>query len=251
MNREKQSQFAKRPGETKIVAVMAHDVNHNGVAQELYIRSILEPMKNCRIICVRSSKLFTPQLIEDADLLITSRSYVPDPIDLTTDAVTDTVIPGVIFWSDTNAGAVIDNVSTRGMGFLALHCTLLCGNKDITDFMGVQPLKYRELNPIWMYDFNQDHPITQGMETFWMDMDEQFAAVIKNKNVISLFNTHAMHDKRTAAGGWCIEQGKGRVVCLLPGHTASPYKMSEYREIVWRSVHWAMRKDVTPPSKSE
>ncbi len=238
--------FAKRPGETKVVAMMAHDVNHNGVSQEILVRSILEPEKNWRVIFVRSSRLFTPALIADADLLITARTGIADPIDLTTDAVNDTVIPGTILWTDENVRAVLDNVSGRGMGFLALHNTLYCRNENITDFMDIEPVMHRAVQPLWVYDINQDHPITQGIDKFWIPLDEQFGAVIKSPDTVSLFSTQAMHDKRTAVGGWCLERGNGRIACLLPGHTADPYRHPSYRDIVWRAAHWAARQDVLP-----
>lgn len=238
--------FAKRPGETKVVAMMAHDVNHNGVSQEILVRSILEPEKNWRIIFVRSSRLFTPALIADADLLITARTGIPDPIDLTADAVSDTVIPGTILWTDENVEAIIDNVRGRGMGFLALHNTLYCRNKNITDFMDIEPIMHRAVQPLWVYGVNQDHPITKGVDKFWIALDEQFGAVIKSPDTVSLFSTQAMHDKRTAVGGWCLERGSGRIACLLPGHTADPYRHPSYRDIVWRAAHWAAGQDVLP-----
>jgi type 1 glutamine amidotransferase len=236
--------FAKRPGETKVVAMMAHDVNHNGVAQEVLVRSILEPEKDWRIIFVRSSRLFTPALIADADLLITARTGIPDPIDLTTDAVTDKVIPGAVLWTEENVHAIIENVRDRGMGFLALHNTLYCRNRDITELMGIEPIMHRAIQPLWVYDINQDHPITKGIGKFWIGLDEQFGAIIKSEYTTSLFSTQAMHDKRTAVGGWCLENGKGRVACLLPGHTVDPYRHPSYRDIVWRAAHWVVRQEV-------
>ncbi len=240
--------FAKRPGETKVVAMMAHDVNHNGVAQEILVRSILEPENNWRIIFVRSSKLFTPALIADADLLITARTGIPDPIDLTTDAVTDTVVPGTILWTDENVQAIMQNVRGRGMGFLALHNTLFCRNKKITDFMDIEPIMHRAIQPLWVYDINQDHPVTKGLGKFWIALDEQFGAVIKSPDTVSLFSTQAMHDKRTAVGGWCLTRGRGRIACLLPGHTVDPYLHPSYRDILWRAAHWTVRQDVTSHS---
>ena len=100
----------KAPGETKIVAMMAHDTNHNGVAQETCVRSIFSSKNDWRIIFARSSKLFTPELISDADLLITARTGIRDPIDLTTDCLADSIQEGEILWTDENVRAIIDNV---------------------------------------------------------------------------------------------------------------------------------------------
>ena len=236
--------FEKRPGETKVVAVMAHDTNHNGVSQEVHVRSIFQPKKDWRLIFVRSSAYFTPELIADADLLITARTGIPEPLDLTTGPIADTAVPGSVLWTDENVKAIIDNVQNRGMGFMALHCTLYCRNREITDLMGVEPVMHKQVQPVWARDFNQDHPISNGFESFFVNLDEQFAVVIKSKYTTTLFETTAMHDKRNAIGGWCLENGKGRIVGLLPGHTSDPYLVREYREILWRSAHWATKQDI-------
>lgn len=235
----------KRPGETKIVAVMG-DYWHNGVAQEYHIRNILSHEKNWRIIFVRGPQYFSPELISDADLLITSRYGGNDNMGYSEKGLVDTMEQGAPFWTDENVKAIIDNVRNRGMGFLPLHCTLFCGIKDITELMGIEPIMHRQIQPLWMYGFNRDHPITKGIGKFFISLDEQFAVVIKSRYTTSLFQTQAMHDKRTAVGGWCLESGKGRIVGLLPGHTHWPYRTPQYKDIIWRSAHWAMRKDVTP-----
>ena len=56
----------------------------------------------------------------------------------------------------------------------------------------------------------------------------------------------AMHDKRNAVGGWCLESGKGRIVGFLPGHLRWAYRTPQYREMLWRAVHWAMKRDIPP-----
>jgi type 1 glutamine amidotransferase len=132
------------------------------------------------------------------------------------------------------------------MGFMALHCTLYSRNRDITDLLGVEPIMHNQVQPIWVRDLNQDHPITSGIGRFFINLDEQFAVVIKSHSTTTLFETTAIHDKRNAIGGWCLESGKGRIVGLLPGHTTDPYTLPEYQEILWRSAHWAMKRDIPP-----
>ena len=235
----------KKPGETKIVAIMG-DYWHNGVMQEYHIREVFSHKKDYRIIFARGAQYFTPELISDADLLITARYLGNDNMGQSEKGLVDKMEEGVPVWTDENVEAIIDNVRNRGMGFMPLHCTIWCGNKKITDLMGVEPILHKEIQPIWVYDLNQDHPITKGIGKFFINLDEQFAAVIKSQYTTSLFQTQAMHDKSTAVGGWCREDGKGRVVALLPGHTVWPYQTPEYMDILWRSAHWAMKREVTP-----
>ena len=240
------SLFPKIPGTTKIVAVMAHDTNHNGICYETALRSIFASKKDWRLVFVRASKAFSPAIIADADLFMAARTSIADPIDLFPDPIVDTSRKGEVFWNDINTEAVVKNIRDRGMGFLSLHCTLYSGRKEIADVLGVEPVMHREIQPLWAHDLNQEHPITRGLDPFFINLDEQFGAVIKSESTISLFDTTGMHDKRECIGGWCREHGKGRVAALLPGHTGDPYTVPVYREIIWRAAHWAARKDIPP-----
>ena len=153
---------------------------------------------------------------------------------------------GSPLWIDENVKAIIDNVRSRGMGFMALHCTIACNNRNITDLLDIEPIMHNEIQPVWVGELNSQHPITKGIGKFFINLDEQFAAVIKSQSTITLFKTTAIHDKRIAVGGWCLESGNGRVVGLLPGHTEWPYRVREYQDILWRSAHWAMKRDIPP-----
>ena len=140
----------------------------------------------------------------------------------------------------------MDNITNRGMGYLALHCAAYARSRDIFNLLGVEPVMHNQVQPLWVYDANREHPITRGIGRFMIDLDEQFAAVITDTKATTLFKTTAIHDKRDAVGGWCIERGRGRVVGLLPGHTPSPYEVPQYREIVRRSAFWALKRDISP-----
>lgn len=239
----------KAPGEIKVVGMMAHDFLHNGVTQEVSIRRILSPEKNWRVIFARGTKFFTPGLIADADLLVTARTGIEDPIDLYPDGLADEAKPGVRLWTDENVEAIMDNVENRGMGFLALHNTIYSRRREICNFLDVEPVMHNQVQPLLVRDLNQNHPITKGIANFFINLDEQFAVVIKSRTTTTLFETTAIHDKRNAVGGWCLEKGRGRIVGLLPGHTPDPYTVPEYQEIIWRSAHWALRKDIPPYPK--
>jgi len=235
----------KRPGETKVVAVMG-DYWHNGVAQELEVRKLFSPKKDWRVVFVRASRFFTPELLADTDLLITARYNGRDSIGWSPEGLVDTLKEGDLLWTDENVGAIIENVRNRGMGYLALHCTIFSLNRDILNLLDVEPVMHREIQPIWVHSLNEEHPITEGIGKFFINLDEQFAVIVKSHYTTTLFKTTALHDKREAIGGWCLESGKGRIVGLLPGHTQFPYRVPEYRKILWRAAHWAMKRDIPP-----
>lgn len=235
----------KAPGETKVVAIMGHDAMHNGVAYEVYIRSILSSKKNWRVIFCRSNKYFTPELISDADVLMTKLFGGPyvDQIE----GIAEKREPGKPLWNDELVEAVVDNVTKRGMGWMALHNSIWFGRTEFEKLTGTRPILHQEIQPLILKDFNQNHPITRGMDDFLINIDEQFNVEITDpSDTTILFRTLAVHDKNYAVGGWCVERGNGRVVGLLPGHEHWCYRTREYQEIFWRAVHWVMNRDIPP-----
>ncbi len=235
---------AKAPGEIKVVALMG-DYWHNGVAQEIHVRSIFSSKKNWRIHFLRASRFLTADMLNDTDLLILARYGGSDAVGWSTEGIADSRVQGDSYMTDEQETAIIDNVMNRGMAFMAVHCTLFCGREKIEDLMGIEPLLHQEIQPLILQDINQEHPITKGIKTFFVNLDEQFDVQIKDpaKTTI-LFRTLAAHDKRNAISGWCLEQGRGRIVGLLPGHTQWPYRIPEYQEIFWRSAHWVLRREI-------
>ena len=236
----------KAPGETKIVAVMG-DYWHPAVSQEQHVRGIFSSKKDYKIYFVQASRYLTPELISDADLFISARYGGRDSLGWTDEPIVVDRPQGDTIWTDEQTQAVFDNVSNRGMGWMAVHCTLFSGRQDIEDFIGIEPILHQEIQPCIIKDLNQEHPITKGINSFFINLDEQFDAVIKNPATTTLlFRNLAVHDKRDAVGGWCLERGKGRVVGLLPGHYQWTYRVPEYQEIFWRAAHWAMRRNIPP-----
>ena len=236
----------KAPGETKVVAVMG-DYWHPAASQERHVRQIFSSYKNWKIYFVLASSYLTAELLSDADLLITARYGGSDDPSWSPEPIIETRPRGDRIWTDDHVTAIFDNVRNRGMGWMAVHCTLFSGRTDIEDFIGIEPLLHQEIQPVIIRELNQEHPITQGIDTLFFNLDEQFDAQIKDtENTTVLFRTLAVHDKRNALGGWCLERGKGRVVGLLPGHYQWTYRVPAYQEIFWRAAHWAMNRDIPP-----
>jgi len=238
----------KAPGKTKVVAIFGTNDSHNGVGYEINVRKIFESKEDWQMIFARANKFFTPELISDADLLITCQARTADPIDLFTEegGLAETMLEGAPLWTDTNVKAIIDNVRKRGMGLLALHDTILAGNSRFVDFLDVREIMYNELEPLWVTRINKDHPVMQGIGKFMIANDEQLAVIIKSKTTATLFETTAIHEKRQVISGWALDSGHGRIVGLLPGHTMDAYQEPEYRNIIWRAAHWAMNRTIEP-----
>ena len=236
----------KGKGETKIVCVMG-DYWHPAASQEQHVRQIFSSRKDYKIYFVLSSSYLTKKLLSDADLLIIARYGGSDSPAWSTEPVVVDRPQGDRIWTNEHIDALYDFVKVQGKGWMAVHCSLFSGRTEVEDLMGIEPLLHQEIQPCIIKDLNQDHPITKGIDKFYFNLDEQFDVQLKEPDRTTiLFRNLAVHDKRDAIGGWCIEQGKGRVVGLLPGHYQWTYRVPEYQKIFWRAAHWAMKRDIPP-----
>jgi hypothetical protein len=236
----------KAPGETRIVALFGTTDWTTGIGHEIQIRAIFESKKDWRFIFMRANKLFSPDLIRDADLLMISRGEGADPIDFFTQdgGISDRIRPGGILWTDANVQAIMDNVRNRGMGLIAMQSTVLCGHQRFLDFLDVAGIEPHSIEPMWYTRINKTHPITRGVGKFSVLIDEQPLVIIKSPSTTTLFESTAVHEKRQGISGWALESGKGRIVGLLPGGAIRAYQVPEFQTILWRAAHWAMKKEV-------
>ncbi len=225
----------------KLVALMG-DYWHNPVALETHIRQIFSGVAD--IYFCQASRFLTPELIGEADLLVTERWEGADSEGWNPNGVVESRPEPDKFMTDEQEEAIVSGVRDRGMGWLACHCSFWNQRPRIKDLLGCEPILHQEIQPLYFQDFNENHPITRGIPNFTVNLDEQFDAIMTNSNNTVLFRTTALHDKRVATSGWCREYGNGRFVSLLPGHTQWAWKHPVYQEIVWRAGFWAMKKDI-------
>ncbi|MFA6472429.1 MAG: ThuA domain-containing protein [Candidatus Latescibacterota bacterium] len=234
----------KAAGETKVV-YLGGDQLHNGLGQEQELRSVFSKTK-WRFLATVDSRYVTPELLSDTDLLIITRwggpvaGFSPEPI-------REKIPSNDDYMSDELENAIIENVVNRGMGFMALHCTIWTPDKKkFTEMMGIKPYMHGPVQTVHLHNFNQNHPITKGMQDYDLPLDENFGVELIDKKAIPLYESTGREDKRHDIAGWCVEQGKGRIVGLAAGHTYTSWRDKKYRELYWRGAHWAMRRDIPP-----
>ncbi|MDP2983402.1 MAG: hypothetical protein Q8O92_08740, partial [Candidatus Latescibacter sp.] len=111
----------KAKGETKVV-YLGGDQLHNALGQEQELRGVFGKT-GWRFLSTTDARYVTPELISDADLLIITRwggpvtGFSPEPV--------REKLPSTDgYMSDELENTIIDNVTNRGMGFIALHCTI-------------------------------------------------------------------------------------------------------------------------------
>jgi type 1 glutamine amidotransferase len=235
----------KAPGEVRVLFLIG-DYWHNPVMQETHWRRVLGPT-GWRLLFAQSSQFVTPASLSEADLFVVCRYAGPDSLGWAPDRVIEDRPESSPFMTDAQQDAIVENVK-KGMGLISVHCSIW--NPERTkymDLLGVEkPIMHTKVQPAHIHELNQNHPITKGIGEFDTGDDEIFNADLKPGQSTLLFKTSGEEQKINANGGWCREEGKGRVVALLPGHIPTPYMKKAYREIMWRSAYWAMKKDIPP-----
>ncbi|MFC1538241.1 ThuA domain-containing protein [Candidatus Latescibacterota bacterium] len=238
----------KVPGEVRVI-FLGGDYYHNPVTQEQTWRRVLGST-GWNLLFAQESKFVTPEVLADADLFVLTR-YATDTqsTDLTLGwspdkFVQDRPLPEP-FMTAEQESMIIDNVK-RGMGLIAVHCTIW--NPDNKRFLGLlgasKSIMHTKVQPAHIHNLNQNHPITKDIEPFDIGDDEIFNAEMIPGRYVLLFNTSGEEQKIDAFGGWCREEGNGRVVALLPGHETGPWGRKPYKQIMWRSAHWAMKREI-------
>lgn len=232
----------KQPGETRVI-FLGGDVLHNFMAQEPALRSICESA-GWSFYATHDARFVTPELLKTADLLMIQRwagslpGWLPGPI-------FEAEAPQDGYMSEELEEAIAENVRSRGMGYMSIHCGIWAnGRKTYLDLLGVKPIIHGPIQPLRIHNLNQNHPITRGMKEFDLAWDENFGAEIVNPKVVPLYESTGFLDKRHDVGGWCIEQDAGRVVGLLAGHTYFAYRDPNYLPLFRNAAYWAMKKDV-------
>lgn len=233
----------KKPGELKIVGAMGHDYRN-----ETGVRPIMSHIKNARVWFARHYGPITPELLSDTDLLITY--YANDSFEWSPSGLADTSgTKRAALYTPENIAAIKDNIVNRGMGWIAVHNTPWFAGDELCGLIGADPMLHREIQPIIFRNINQKHPITAGIEPFIIQLDEQFGLYLRNPddpNVSVLFKSQGVHDKHITIQGVSAQRGKGRVVCLTPGHYEWTWYEIQYQEIMWRAAHWAMNLPMEP-----
>ncbi len=236
----------KMPGETRVIFLVG-DYWHNGVAQESHWRGILGPT-GWRLLFAQSSQFVTPEAISRADLFVSARYAGPDSLGFTPDGVVEDRPTPAPWMTDAQENAIAENVRSRGMGVLNMHCSIWNPErKRYMELLGVsKPIMHGPVQRVKIHDINQTHPITRGVRDFEIDLDENFGAELTANTSTLLYKSTGVQDNRTDNAAWCREEGEGRVVSLLFGHVPQPFHRPEIKTVMWRSAHWALGRDIPP-----
>jgi len=253
----------KKPGEVRVLFLVG-DYWHNAETQEYHWRKVLGST-GWRLLFAQSSRFVTPEELSKTDLFVFCRYGGPAWQGWSGEEIVEVRPTGAPWMTDELEEAIIENVN-RGMGLLPYHCSIYNGDKKkYMALLGVKkPIVHGNIREMTtFYDMNQNHPITRGIEPF-EEFDEIFDAeffdveykvLFRAKQDYDLLKKHAGEKHESFYGekpdfpldrlaGWTREVGDGRVVFLNCMSYQTVFWKKSMKETMWRSAHWAMKKDI-------
>lgn len=214
----------KKPGELRITAICGEDPQlRNG------LRNVMRHLPKANFWWANNRGPITSDMLHDTDLLLTFYSSY--------------------LYTEENIEIINNDITNRGMGWICVHNTPWFAGGKLNALMGAYPMLHREIQPVVICNLNQDHPITQGIEPFIIQLDEQFGAYIADPDdpdFTLLFRSHGLHDDHWTIQGWCVQRGKGRIVGMTPGHYEWTWYQVQYQELMWRAAQWALNLPLKP-----
>ena len=254
----------KKAGEVRVL-FLAGDYWHNGMMYENHWRRILG-VTGWRLMFAQSAQFVTPEVLDQTDLFVFVRWAGGDSIPFSSDGIVEKREGGAAWMTPEHEDSIVENVTKRGMGLIPMHCSLWSPNaRKFLDLIGVKkPIMHGPLVNTLTYDFNPDHPVSAGLESY-EDVDEIFGAEMLDVPYTPLFRAkqdfellgHILDRPQydfteverenfplDRLAGWTREVGQGRVVVLNNGSYQTVFYRLSMKELMWRSAHWAMHMDI-------
>lgn len=128
-----------------------------------------------------------------------------------------------------------------GGSMLLIHNMDPGSDSEIAQIMGARlkhPLKKPGKCIQTFQPAENGHPILEGVAVFTIE-EELFGIEYSMNTVrIPLLFAETPGGLEMLPAGWLVEYGKGKVICLLPGHDAETFCNPQYRRIILNSMIW-------------
>jgi len=152
-------------------------------------------------------------------------------------------------WLREEQALALKEFVARGNGFYALHNNshVSLSSKTYRDLMGGAYIGHPPLRPFKVRVVNSNHPITRGIQDFFVNDEQHYVEYDKDRKDILLeaenvdgLTFQKLGTKSTA--GWAYDYGRGRVVFTSPGYTIHALWAPEYVKLQRRAIEWLLKQ---------
>lgn len=152
-------------------------------------------------------------------------------------------------WLREEQAVALKEFVTTGNGFYSLHNNshVSLSSKTYRDVMGGAYIGHPPLRPFKVRVVNSDHPITRGIQDFFVNDEQHYVRYDKDPKHILLEAENVdgltFQDLGTkSVAGWAYDYGQGRVVFTSPGHTIHALWPPEYLKLQQRAIRWLFKE---------
>lgn len=139
--------------------------------------------------------------------------------------------------SDSEIGGLTSFVA-KGGGLLVIHNGICFSSRHEFKSMVAASFASHPAQEVLPFEVSSEHPITKGVPNFNIQ-EEPYQYDFCNHIKPQVFMTY-QYDGKQWESGWNLNFGKGRVVCLHPGHEVKVFEETSYRQIIKRSALWCI-----------
>ncbi len=152
-------------------------------------------------------------------------------------------------WLTEEQAIALKEFVTAGNGFYSMHNNshVSLSSKTYRDVMGGAYIGHPPLRPFKVRIVNSHHPITEGIQDFFVNDEQHYVEYDKRRQDILLEaeNVDGLTFGKLGAksiAGWAYEYGGGRVVFTSPGHTIHALWAPEYVKLQRRAMQWLLKR---------
>lgn len=168
-----------------------------------------------------------------------------DLINFNSDTLRETEL--LILYKDNLDTSVKPNHAASVISYVASGGKLLILHNGISFYNGYEYFqmaggKFDHHPEIRNLTFSVDnkHPITEGVSDFIV-FDEPYQFEFTSHTPRKVFLEYEMDGEKHPAG-WTVDYCLGKIVYLMPGHTADVFKNESYRKLILNSYRWLCMK---------
>jgi len=128
--------------------------------------------------------------------------------------------------------------AASGGGVLVIHNGICFQNRpEFQALVGARFTGHPDAGPLEFRPSSPDHPICLAQPRGWILEDEPYRFERHGVSAATLLYEY-FHDGAWHPAAWTSKFGRGRVVYLMPGHSAASFRHPDYASVVSSAAAW-------------